>query len=207
MVGTGRRTGLIGGPNKEHVQGEGVMDWWEAMRGRERARQEMDEAAKRTRQAQEKAQEAGLERSARDAAPKQPEAIQRAENEPRPGERAWPDHAERLRAMHDNPPTTQKPEQEREASRMEYTRTAQPAPSMGGTGVKFTNSRVKQPARDFADEVLEQAREILAAEDAAMTPEQRMDRDQRQAQDREQARERTLERKPERDFRGVWDSR
>ena len=149
------------------------MDWWDAMRGRDRAREEAD--AERARQAAREAQERGLDERAGQRPPKQPEAIQRAENERGPAERVWPSHAERFREMHDNPPAPQKPEQEREATRMEHTRTAQPAPSMGGAGLKFTNSRVQQPQRDFADEVLDQARANLAAEAEAK---QQLERDQ-----------------------------
>lgn len=182
------------------------MDWWEAMRGRDRAREEAD--AERARQATREAQERGLDERARQVPPKQPEAIQRAENEPRPAERAWPSHAEQMRHAHDHPPEPKQPEQESEATRMEYTRTAQAAPSMGGAGVRFTNSRVQQPAKDFADELLEQAREVIAREEAAMTPEQRIERDlQRDLDFLERGRERTRDTDTKgKTFRGVWDS-
>ena len=73
---------------------------------------------------------------------------------------------------------------------MEYTRTAQPAPSMGGAGVRFTNSRVQQPQKDFADELLEQARAELARQ-AAQEPERdRSGPGMEQDRDRERSRER-----------------
>ena len=147
----------------------GFLDW---LTGRERVRQEADEASKQAPDRARKPQEHPLAFPGREAAAKEREAPQQAENGPRAAERLMPKHAERLREMHDNPPAPQKPEQEREATRMEYTRTAQPAPSMGGgSGVQWVNSRVQQQPKDWADQLLEDAKAKLAAE-----PEQERDR-------------------------------
>ncbi len=161
-----------------------------------RDRHEGDEQARnRAREAQEHP----LAFSGREAPAKEREAPQRAENEPRPGERMMPHHADRLRDAHDHPPEPKPVEIEREATRLELTRTAQPAPSMGGAGVTFTNSRVQQPARrDFVDELLAQAREQIAADEArelerqrSMTPQEL---EQEQAIERDLSRSRENER-------------
>ena len=136
-----------------------MADIWNWLTGRERTRQEQD--------AKQEAREHPLAYSIRDTQANERKPIQRVENEPRPGERMWPQHAGRQREMHDHPPEPKPaPEQECEATRMEYTRTAQPAPSMGGSGIVFTNSRVQQqePKKDWSEKLLEEAREQLAKE-------------------------------------------
>ncbi len=137
------------------------LDW---LTGRGRAQQEAD--AESTRQAAREAQGHSLGGPARQMPQKPPEAIQRAKNEPRPGERLMPDQVQRMRQAHDNPPEPKKPIQEVEATRMAYTMTVQLAPSIGGPGMSFKNSRahVQQPTR--ADKSIDQSRAEIGQLDA-----------------------------------------
>ena len=54
----------------------------------------------------------------------------------------------------------QKPDQVQEATRLEYTRTPQPAPSIGGPGVTFVNPRAQQqPAQRYTSEIAQERQE------------------------------------------------
>lgn len=159
-----------------------ILDWILG-RNKERARQEAEAKADITRQADREADQEHVRPSGQERASRQPEPANKPER--RPGERMMPHEAERLREAHNRKPEPERvKEQEQEATRMAYTRTAQPPPSLGGAGKSFVNPRAQQPRRSIADEMLAEARAELAKEEAAMTPQQKLDRDRQQEVDR-----------------------
>ena len=141
----------------------GVWDW---LTGREAARQAADaEASQKVRQAAQEAQDAVLAREAAQYRRNNPEPIQRSENAPRPGERMMPEQVQKMRAMHDTPPEPQKTDPDpREATRMEYTVTPQAAPSFGGNGTRWVNTRSQQSA-PVADSLVDESRAAIGRED------------------------------------------
>ena len=157
---------------------------WILGRDKERARQEAEAKVEMTRPVPQEADQEHVRLSGRERVSKPPEPAK--EPERRPGERLMPHEAERMRDAHERKPEPESAKEqahEQEATRMAYTRTEQPPPSLGGAGTPFVNPRVQQPRQSVADEMLAEARAKLAKEEAAMTPQQKLERDQQREAD------------------------
>ncbi len=136
--------------------------------------------------------QAEIARPVQQERPRQPEASM--EPEIRPGARMMPGHAVRMNEAHERKPEPEPkpepaPERTEVATKMGYTVTPQRAPSPGG-GVAYVNPLAQQPRRSVADEMLAEARAERARQEAAKTPEQKLDDELRRLEQPDYSRER-----------------